>query len=119
MARARIPLVYVGSKHHVLAFDRTSGAEVWRTSLPVKYKSSASLVNVVRDSEGFFATCAGELFALDASAGTLLWHEPLKKLGTGLITVATDLGGSTQLPVLAEAHHQAQAASVAATTAAV
>ena len=118
MARSRLSLVYIGIKTHVLAFERKSGTEVWRTPLPVKYKSSASLVNVVRDAEGLFATCAGEVFALDPRTGTVLWQEPLKGLGTGLITVATDLGGNTQLPVLVEGQHQAQAAAAGATTAA-
>lgn len=116
MPRARQSLVYIGIKAQVLAFDRKSGAEMWRTSLPVTYKSSGTLVNVVRDSEGLFASCGGELFALDPKTGGLLWRQPLKGLGTGLSTVATDLGSGTQLAVLAEAERQAQAA--AATTAA-
>lgn len=118
MARFRLSLVYIGIKTNVLAFDRKSGTEVWRTPLPVKYKSSASLVNVVRDAEGLFATCAGEVFALDPRTGSVLWKEPLKGLGTGIVTLATDLGGSTQMPVLVEAQHQAQAAAAGAATAA-
>jgi len=116
-ARARASLVYVGIKTHVLALDRNSGAEIWRTQLPAKYRTSGSLVNVVRDAEGLFATSAGEIFALDPSDGSLLWHEPLKGLGSGLTTIATDLGGSTPLAVLAESQRQAEAA--AATAAAV
>jgi len=107
-------LVYVGIKNHVVALDRRSGAEAWRTLLPAKYKSTASLVNVVRDAEGLFASCAGEMFALDPRDGTLLWHEPLKGLGTDLVTVATDLGGATQLPLVAGSARHAQAAAAAA-----
>ena len=114
MARARLSLLYVGIKTHVIAFDRKSGAEVWRSPLPIKYKSSASLVNVVRDAEGLFATCAGEVFALDPRTGAVLWREPLKGLGTGLVTMATDLGGSSQMPVLGQAQLEAQAAAAAA-----
>lgn len=114
MARARLSLVYVGVKSTVVAFDRKTGTEVWRTALPAKYKSSASFVNVVRDSEGLFASCAGEIFALDPRNGVLLWHDELKKLGTGLLTMATDLGGVSQAAVLSESEHQAQAAAAAA-----
>lgn len=114
MARAPLSLVYVGVKHHVLAFDRKSGGAVWTTALPAKYKSSGSFVNVVRDTEGLFATCAGELFALDPKSGALLWHEPLKGHGTGLVTVATDLGAVTQASVIAESVARAQAAAAAA-----
>jgi outer membrane protein assembly factor BamB len=116
MARASLSLVYVGIQHQVLAFDRKSGAAVWTTKLPAKYKSSGSFVLVVRDSAGLFATCAGELFALDPKSGELLWHEPLKGLGTGLVTVATDLGGSTPVAVMGESVARTQAAAAAATT---
>jgi outer membrane protein assembly factor BamB len=114
MPRAPLSLVYVGVRHHVLAFDRKSGAAVWTTALPAKYKSSGSFVNVVRDVEGLFATCAGELFALDPKSGALLWREPLKGHGTGLVTVATDLGVMTQAPVMAESEARTRAATAAA-----
>ena len=115
MSRARASLVYVGIKAHVVALDRKSGAEVWRTALPAKYKSAASLVNVVRDADGLFATCAGEIFALDPRSGDLLWHDALKGLGSGLTTIATDMGGSTQSVVMGESQRQAAAAAAAAT----
>ena len=106
--------MYVGLKRHVLAFDRKSGAEVWRIELEVKYQTSATFVNVVRDREGLFATCAGELFALDPVTGAVLWQEPLKGLGTGLVTIATDLGGTTSAAALEEPERQARAAAAAA-----
>jgi len=119
MARSRASLVFVGIKNHVVAFDRKNGQEVWRTLLPAKHRSGASFVNVVRDADGLFATCAGEVFALDPRNGNLLWHDPLKGLGTGLVTLATDLGAASQSPVMT-ASAQAQAAAVtAATTAAI
>ncbi|MBK6308875.1 MAG: PQQ-binding-like beta-propeller repeat protein [Gemmatimonadetes bacterium] len=118
MARSRASLVYVGIKAHVIAFNRKTGEEVWRTQLPAKYKSTADFVNVVRDAEGLFATCAGEVFALDPRDGTLLWKDALKGLGTGLVTLATDLGGSSQTTVLTESAHQQRAATAAAAGAA-
>lgn len=114
MPRNRTSLVYVGIKSQVVAFDRRTGVEVWRTALPAKYKSSASFVNVMRDAEGLFATCAGELFALDPRDGTLLWSDPLKGLGTGLVTMATDLAMGSQPAVLIEAQNQHQAAATTA-----
>lgn len=119
MARARLSLVYVGVKSTVVAFDRKTGTEIWRTVLPAKYKSSSSFVNVARDSEGLFASCAGEVFALDPRNGALLWHDELKKLGTGLLTIATDLGGSSVAAVLANEQYQQEAAAASATTAAI
>jgi outer membrane protein assembly factor BamB len=116
MPRAKQSLVYIGIQHDVLAFDRKTGVEVWRAELGVKYTTSATFVNVVRDPEGLFATCAGELFALDPATGEVLWHEPLKGLGTGLVTIATDLGGTTSAtPLSEESARQARAAASAAT----
>jgi len=113
MARARQSLIYVGIKSSVVAFDRKTGEQVWRTQLPARYKSSASLVNVVRDAEGLFASCAGEIFSLDPRTGAILWGDPLKGLGTWLATIATDLGGESN--AAASAFMQ-QAAQTAATT---
>jgi outer membrane protein assembly factor BamB len=113
MARSRPSLVYIGVRNHVIAFDRKNGGEAWRTELAVKYQTSASFVNVVRDSDGLFATCAGELFCLDPATGAVLWHEPLKGLGTGLVTIATDLGGASPVSVLEESARQTRAAAAA------
>jgi outer membrane protein assembly factor BamB len=114
MARNKPSLVYIGIQAHVVAFDRKSGVEVWRTELSPKDKSAASFVNVVRDRDGLFASCAGELFALDPATGTALWHDPLKGLGTGLVTIATDLGGTTSTAVVEESARQTRAAASAA-----
>jgi outer membrane protein assembly factor BamB len=118
MPRSRASHVYVGIKTHVVALDRKTGEEVWRSPLPAKFRSAASLVTVVRDAEGLFATCAGEIFALDPRDGTLLWHNPLKGLGSGLTTAATDLGVAGGVSAQAAAIAQARAAQAAATSAA-
>jgi outer membrane protein assembly factor BamB len=118
--RTNASLVYIGIKAHVIAFDRKTGVEAWRTPLPAKYKSAADFVNVLRDSEGLFATCAGEVFALDPRTGTVIWKDELRKLGTGLVTLATDLGATPQTAALGHARAAQQAAaSTAATTAAI
>ena len=114
MARSRASLLYIGIKTTVAAVDRKTGAEVWRTALPVKYKSSGGFVTVFRDDEGLFAVCAGEVFALDARSGELLWSVPLKGLGTGLVTLSSELGSPSQTPPAAELGRQRQAAAAAA-----
>jgi outer membrane protein assembly factor BamB len=114
MPRDLPSLVYAGVKTSVVAFDRRSGTEAWRIALPAKYRSTATIVNVVRDSGGLFASCAGELFALDPATGAVLWRQPLKGLGTGLVSITTDLGGGTPFPVLAEEKRRADAAHAAA-----
>lgn len=119
MARAkRSSLLFVGIKHHVIAMDRATGAEVWRTQLPAKYRSSAMLVSVLYDGAGLFASMAGEVFALDPKTGALLWHEAFKGLGTGFVTFASEQGGSTSVTETAAAAAAvvAQRAAAAAAT---
>lgn len=116
MRRDRNSTVYIGIKSSVIALDRKSGTEVWRVNLPAKYKSSSSVVNVVRDPDGLFASCGGELFSIDPQSGELRWRLPLKGLGMGLVSIATDLGGTTPFAVIADAQRQAQAANAAAAT---
>lgn len=114
MARWRTSLLYVGIKHHVFAFDRKTGVEAWRTVLPARYKSSTTAVNVFCDAEGLFASCAGEIFALDPRTGALLWNDPMKGMGTGVAIFASDLGGPAQGAALAAADAARQAAAAAA-----
>ena len=92
MARAKRSLLFIGIKSFVVALDRASGTEVWRTQLPAKYRNSAMLLSVLYDGEGLFASFAGEVFALNPKTGELLWHEPFKGLGTGFVTMASELG---------------------------
>lgn len=117
MARRNASLIYVGIKGHVLAFDRKSGAEAWRTSLPARHKSSISIVNVFSDAEGVFASCAGEIFSLDPRSGAILWHDRLKGLGTGVVIFASAAERSSQTAGIAaaEAARRAAGAVVAAT----
>jgi len=92
MPRPKRSMLFVGIKSYVIAMDRASGAEVWRTQLPAKYRNSAMLVTVLFDGEGLYASIAGEVFALNPKTGELLWHEPFKGLGTGFVTMTSELG---------------------------
>ncbi len=102
------PLI-LGIKGTVLALDRATGQELWRTPL-----RGMSFVNVILEGEQVLATTRGEIYCLD-KAGTVLWHNPLKGLGQGLVTIGTETG-STQVVACAEKLHQ-QAAAAAAVTA--
>ncbi len=104
------PLI-IGIKGTVLALDRTTGQEVWRTPL-----KGGDFVNVTLAGERVLATTRGEIFCLD-QAGTILWHNPLKGLGQGLVTVATE-AGSTQTVVCAEKLQQDMQVAAAAAGAA-
>ncbi len=100
--------LFIGIKGTVLALDRTTGQEIWRTPL-----KGGDFVNVTLAGEQVLATTRGEIYSL-TKTGTILWNNPLKGLGHGLITVATE-AGSTQAVVCAEKLRQdAQIAAAAA-----
>jgi outer membrane protein assembly factor BamB len=105
-------LVYVGIKRHVIALDRRTGEEVWRTELG----GSSTFVCVFRDGDLLFATVSGEVFCLDPRAGTLLWHNRLKGLGMGFTSLAGEFGSvsSSVASTVAAEIQRRQAAQAAA-----
>ena len=81
---AQTTKVFIGIKGTVLALDRATGQEMWRSKL-----KGAEFVNVVLQDGDLFAATEGELYSLDLASGAIRWHNPLKGLGRGLITVAS------------------------------
>lgn len=88
MSRRRQPgLVYTALKHTVLALDRATGAELWRTRLPkVRFRTN-DFVGLTLDGDALFAASAGEVFCLDAANGALRWQNSLTGLGVGVVSV--------------------------------
>jgi outer membrane protein assembly factor BamB len=109
--------VYVGLKAAVIALDRRTGTEVWRTPLKGGVGRSSSFVTLQRDGDILYAGVGGEIWALDPKGGALLWHNPLKGLGYGITSILGDSedARSNTLPAAsAEQLRQAQAAATAA-----
>jgi hypothetical protein len=106
---AQQTLVYIGISGNVLALDKSTGQEVWRTAL-----KGRDFVNVAWQDGNLYATAKGELFCLDPGTGHIRWQNPLKGLGTGLITIA---GSDGQQTVVMREKQQRDEASSAATTA--
>ena len=101
--------LYVGIKGAVLALRKGDGSIAWRTDLP----RGTSFVPIVQEGARLFAGSGGEVVSLDAESGKVLWHNPLKGLGTGYLAIA---GGG--FPASAAALEQAAAAGAAAASAA-
>jgi outer membrane protein assembly factor BamB len=84
---AQPSLVFIGIGGNVVALDKSTGQEVWRTAL-----KGRDFVNVVLQDGDLYATNKGELFCLDPATGRIRWQNPLKGLGWGLITIANAPG---------------------------
>jgi outer membrane protein assembly factor BamB len=111
--------VYVGIKTSVLALDRKTGEIAWSVKLPVKYGGSSvsGLANVWCDNDALFASCAGEIFCLEPKSGTIVWHNLLRKMGTGFVSIATE-GANPRTTAIAAGAASAIAAATASRTAA-
>ena len=80
---AALNLVFVGLKGSVAALDRSTGTRVWVTKL-----KGGDFVNVLQAEDEIYATTKGEVFCLDPGTGHIRWHNPLKGMGTGLVSIA-------------------------------
>lgn len=77
-------VIYLGIKGTVLALNRITGQEIWRTKL-----KGQSYVNLVIENDNIYATTQGEIFCLETHTGKLRWHNQLKGMGFGLVSIAT------------------------------
>jgi outer membrane protein assembly factor BamB len=107
-------LLFVGTHGHVVAFQKFTGKEVWRTSLP---KTGWSLVTLLVEDGVLFASSKGHLFALDPLTGEIFWSNPMSGLGSGHACLATMRQGSDRAgnPLPQVAASEADAARHAST----
>ena len=105
MAKKLGPL-YIGLGGHVVAIDRATGAEIWRTRL-----RSSSFVTISVEPDAIYAGASGELYCVDPATGSIRWHNKLKGLGTSVVA----FGGSS-VTTTAAAVQAAQAAAMVAAT---
>ena len=119
MARMQAGFVYLGIKTSVLAPDRKTGEIAWAVKLPVKYGGSSvsGLANVWCEPDALFASCAGEIFCLEPKSGAIVWHNLLRKMGTGFVSIATE-SGTPRTSAAAAGAAAAIAAAAASRTAA-
>ena len=102
--------LFIGIRGTVLAIDRTTGKEVWTSSL-----KGAEFVNVVLDSGQLFAGSKGRLYRLDPATGHILWENGLAGMGWGLVSIAQAADGN--LMAMEEKRRRDEEATAAATTA--
>lgn len=61
-------LLFAGTHGHVIALDKATGTEVWRTSLP---KTGFSVVSIVHEEGRLLCGAGGRVFALDSESGEI------------------------------------------------
>ena len=111
MPRDQRLLLYIGIKGRVVALDRISGDEVWRTEL-----RSSEFVTTLWDGDALFAATSGEAWRLNPKNGEVLWHNSMKGLGRGVVSLASSaaVGSSGTEPGEEKRRRDAQAAAAAA-----
>lgn len=109
MSRDPQSLIFVGIKDSVVALDEHTGAEVWRAEL-----RSSDYVTVFWDGEALLAANAGEVWRLDPARGEVLWHNELKGMGRGLVSLASSRSASGAVDAGFAAEQRRRAAESAA-----
>jgi outer membrane protein assembly factor BamB len=94
-------LLYVGVHGKIVAYEKSTGKQVWATPL-----KSSGFVNLLLDGDKVFAHTTGELFAVDAETGKLLWRDGLTGYGYNTATLVTQSSITNAQAVLA--HHLIQ-----------
>jgi outer membrane protein assembly factor BamB len=103
-------VIFIGVKGTVVALDRATGAERWRTHL-----RGSDFVNVVLDGDVVLATTKGEIHCLDAASGGVRWVNKLAGFGFGMVSIGSASG--QQSLNAAEKHRRDAAAAAAAASA--
>jgi len=107
-------LIYVGIKNCVLALDEKTGAELWRAKL-----RTSDFVTVSWDGETLIAANSGEIWRLDPVGGEVIWHNELKGMGRGIVSIASSrYPTSSRDAVIAAEKRRRDAAAAAGVTAA-
>ena len=76
--------VYVGVKGKVVAYDKYTGAELWRTPL-----KGAQYVSICVDDDIIIAHTGGNLFCIKKNDGSPMWVNKMPGLGYGLVSIST------------------------------
>ena len=100
-------LIFLGVHGEVVALDRATGQELWRTKL-----AGGDFVNLLLDQDRIIATTKGKAFCVDPATGQLLWRNDLPGLGLGLVTIAT-ASGSTPIGPSSQKRRNDEAAATA------
>jgi outer membrane protein assembly factor BamB len=103
-------LLFVGLNSKVIALDRESGDLIWTWKTPKGH----GFVTLLLDGDQLIAAVSGYVSCLAPQTGELIWHNPLKGMGSGYTSLVSVYGGAT--PVIQAAMAAQQKAAAAGTT---
>jgi outer membrane protein assembly factor BamB len=106
-------LVFVGLNGYAVALDRDSGEIVWSNN-----QMKSGYVTLLLDGDRLIVSTNGYIYCLDPLTGEILWHNPLKGYRSGVASLLSVRGQSSQTVIEHAAAAAAAAASAAAGTSA-
>lgn len=106
-------ILYAGTGGFIVAINRESGCELWRTKLP--RGGTTQIVNLLLKGRQLFVGYDGRVVCIDADTGSVLWQNGLPKTGYNPVIMAMVGAGASAAIVLA-AHTAIVAAAANAST---
>jgi outer membrane protein assembly factor BamB len=110
---AALNYVFLGINGSAIALDESTGAQIWATGL-----KGRDFVNLTLSENRLYATTKGEIFCLDPGTGKILWQNPLRGMGRGLVCIAAPGAPSNLTAAIKKKKDQEEAAAAGAVTAA-
>jgi outer membrane protein assembly factor BamB len=107
-------ILVVGLKNSLIAFDKNTGSELWRTRL--KSSMTSEFVSVLADNARVYAHTGGELYCVDLLTGTRLWSDGLSGMGYGLASLAIPGVSSTPAAPTVQTFQQQKSAGGSSAT---
>ena len=95
---------FVGVSGTVLAFEKSSGAQLWSTYLDGGFGDS--FASLATDGTYVFAHTRGKLFCLEAATGQILWMNELAGMGYGTASLCALAGSPDAEPAILKAHQK-------------
>jgi outer membrane protein assembly factor BamB len=95
MPQSPSDILIVGTRGHLLAFNKNTGAPAWKYEFEKSLLANGSdYVTTLIDGDELFAGCYGAIYCFDVMKGKLLWTDNLRGKGYGVVSFAA-VGGAT------------------------
>lgn len=110
-------LIFVGLNGYAVALHRDTGEIVW-----INKEMHSGYVSLLLDGDRLIVSTSGYIYCLNPYTGKTMWHNPMKGLGQKAPTSLVSVRGqatSAFLSQVAQEEAATQAATVAASTAAI